>query len=163
MWGGKAGWPAQGEAPGDGAFWLQSLPRQDLPAVVDRWHFSPPGLAQAGSGSSQRAQGSVLQHYGFQIFPLGFSISFHFHCNKLLQCAVVGADLLLEPMQSREPGEAPWEGNVYHLNLIPLLEKNLSLHLSPCKDGDNVWSLHRGTKKGSEDTSCAVLDISVLS
>lgn len=105
----------------------------------------------------------MLPCYGFQKFPLSFSVSFQFLCNKLLQRAVVGTDLLLGPMQSWKPGKAPWEGKVYHLNLIPLLEKNLSLHLCPFKDGDNVWSLYSGTKEGSGDTSCAVLDILVLS
>lgn len=90
-------------------------------------------------------------------FSLGTSISFYFHCNEVLQCAVIGTDLLLRLMKTWKPGEAPWEGNVCNLDLIPLLEKNLSLHLSSCKNSDNVWSLHRGTKEESEDTSCVCL------
>lgn len=43
----RAGWRAPGEALGDGAFWLWSLPRQDLSAAVGRRDLRPPGLAMS--------------------------------------------------------------------------------------------------------------------
>lgn len=100
--------------------------------MVGRKDLSLPGLARTGGGSSQRAQGSVLQRYGFQKFPLGFSVSLHFHCNKQLQCALVGTDLLLRLMQSQKPAEALWKGNVYPFMLSLYLEKkNKSIPVSP--------------------------------
>lgn len=97
---------------------------------------SPPSLAVTWQQEQPLSRVGLLQHCGLQKFPLGTSVSFHFHCNKVLQCAVTDAvtDLLLGLMKTWKPGEAPWEGNVCNLDLTPLLEKNLSLHLSSCKD-----------------------------
>lgn len=122
----------------------------------------PPSLAVTWQHKQPLSRWGLLQHCGLQKFALGTSVSFHFHCNKILQCAVIGTDLLLRLTKTWKPGEAPWEENVCNLDFIPLLEKNLSLYLSPCKDSANVLALLRGTKEGSEDISCAVLDISVL-
>lgn len=123
----------------------------------------PPSLAVTWQHEQPLSRWGLLQCCGLQKFALGTSVSFHFHCNKVLQCAVIGTDLLLRLTKTWKPGEVPWEGNVCNLDLIPLLEKNLSLYLSSCKDSANVLALLRRTKEGSEDISCAVLDTSVLS
>lgn len=157
----RAAWPAQGEALGSGTS-ASSLCHGRISLPSPRQDPCPPRLALTWQQEQPLSRGDLLQCCGLQKFPSGTSVSFHFHCNEVLQCAVTGTDLLLRLMKTWKPGEASWEGNVCNLGLIPLLEKNLPLHLSSCRDTDDVWSLHRRTKEGAEGTSCSVLDTSVL-
>lgn len=67
---------------------------------------------EVGAASEHRECAAALW------FPkLSFGL-LHFHCNRQLQCTVVGTALLLEPMQRRKPGEVQEEGNIYPLNVI---------------------------------------------
>lgn len=82
--------------------------------------LTQPGSDLAAGAATEGVCCSAVLCKNFLWAPL---VSFHFHCNEVLQCAVTGTELLPWLMNTWKPGEAPWEGNVSNLDLIPLLEK----------------------------------------